>query len=168
MVAKFKPLLPRFLAKFKINGQTGCWEWTAGTFRDGYGAFGLGGRAGGNKRAHRVSYEFHYGPIPDDMLVCHRCDNRICVNPEHLFLGTSADNLADMTTKGRRARVGHPGASNPSAKLTADDAAAIRSATSLHWRELAKRYGVGKTTIYGIRSGRLWPSPRPENAGDLL
>lgn len=169
MVAKFQPLLPRFLAKIKINSETECWEWTAGKYRDGYGAFGVGGRAGGNKRAHRVSYELHCGPIPEGMLVCHQCDNRICVNPEHLFLGTSADNLADMTTKGRRARVGHPGASNPSAKLTASDADAIRSATKVHWRDLAKQYGVGKTTVFGIRAGKRWaPSPRPEDAGDLL
>jgi hypothetical protein len=169
MVAKFQPLLLRFLAKIKIKPETGCWEWTAGKYRDGYGAFGVGGRAGGNKRAHRVSYELHRGPIPGGMLVCHRCDNRICVNPEHLFLGTSADNLADMTIKGRRARVGHPGASNPSAKLTAEDAIAIRDAVDVPIDALMKRYDIGRSVVFGIRAGRLWAHlPRSKDAGDLL
>jgi len=169
MVAKFQPLLPRFLAKFKINTETECWEWTAGRYRDGYGAFGVGGRAGGNKRAHRVSYELHCGPIPNGMLVCHQCDNRICVNPEHLFLGTSADNLADMTIKGRRARVGHPGVSNPSSKLTAEDAMAIRDAVDVPIGTLMKRYDIGRSVVFGIRAGRLWTHlPRPEDASDFL
>lgn len=168
MPPRTKPLIDRFSTKYRVNTENGCWEWTDAKLRDGYGQIGLGPRGAGFGRAHRVSYELFCGPIPDGMLVCHRCDNRICVNPEHLFLGTSADNLADMTKKGRRARIGHPGSTNPSAKLNAQDALAIRSTQNEHWRELAKRYGVGKTTIYGIRSGKLWPSPRPENAGDLL
>lgn len=168
MSPRTRPLIDRFSTKYRINSETGCWEWTAAKLHDGYGQIGLGPRGSGFGRAHRVSYELFCGPIPDGMLVCHECDNRICVNPKHLFLGTSADNLADMTAKGRRARVGHHGASNPSAKLTAADAAAIRSATNAHWRELAQRYSVGKTTICGIRSGRLWPSPRPEDASDFL
>lgn len=169
MAGKCKPLLDRFMTKFRVNSETGCWDWTASLLHDGYGAFGLGGRNGGMGRAHRVSYELHCGPIPEGVLVCHRCDNRTCVNPEHLFLGTPADNLSDMTTKGRRARVGHTGASNPSAKLTEEDATAIRAAVDVAWRDLAKRYGVGKTTIFDIRSGRIWSHlPRSEDAGDLL
>lgn len=71
-----------------------CVEWAGLRFRDGYGRVG-------SKQAHRVAWEQTYGPIPEGLFVLHRCDNRPCVNPEHLFLGTNTDNMQDMVAKGR-------------------------------------------------------------------
>lgn len=94
-------VLARFLSKVDRTGE--CWIWTAGMFRDGYGCFSSSRIA---RRAHRVAWTLFRGPIPDEVLVLHNCpagDNPRCVNPAHLWLGTQADNMADMRKKGRAA-----------------------------------------------------------------
>ncbi len=100
----FLPLNDRFKRRFKVV-ENGCWEWQGFTNDNGYG------KIVSNKKclfAHRVSYEIYNGPIPDKLLVCHSCDNPICVNPKHLFLGTHKDNSQDASKKGRLKKVDHP------------------------------------------------------------
>lgn len=93
-----KTEMDRFAEKYRVNAQTGCWEWTAERNRKGYGIFWRNASMTG---AHRASYELHVGPIPDGLHVLHRCDNPPCVNPAHLFLGTNQDNVDDRQRKGR-------------------------------------------------------------------
>jgi hypothetical protein len=84
--------------------ETGCWLWTGVTMWQGYPVLAIGSRKLGTRkqvRAHRLSYEIYNGPIPSGMYVCHKCDVPICINPNHLFLGTAADNIRDMMAKGR-------------------------------------------------------------------
>jgi HNH endonuclease len=87
----------------KLPGDA-CWEWT-GDFSKGYGRIWKDGRRTG---AHRVAYEYTNGPIPYGLLACHHCDNRKCVRPDHLFLGTQKDNMRDWTKKGKNILINHP------------------------------------------------------------
>jgi hypothetical protein len=88
----------RFNKKYKINETTDCWEWQYATNNLGYGFFRNNDKM---RLAHRVSYEINNGPIPSGMCVCHLCDNPVCVNPDHLWLGTVKENMHDMIKKGR-------------------------------------------------------------------
>jgi hypothetical protein len=98
----------RFWSKVHPEALSGCWLWHGAIGAGGYGNFSLGRLGGSQKfaRAHRHAWELVNGPVPGGLLVCHRCDNRGCVNPDHMFLGTHGDNNRDMRTKGRA--VSHP------------------------------------------------------------
>ncbi len=94
-----KTLAQRFWPKVgKPNRTSGCWNWTGATINTGYGSICHDGK---HCLAHRASWQIHKGEIPGKLLVLHRCDNRLCVNPAHLFLGTKKDNAIDMVKKGR-------------------------------------------------------------------
>lgn len=113
-------------------------------------------RDGGREyvRAHRLAYALHYGQDPAGMVVCHRCDNPSCVNPEHLFLGTQQDNIDDKMRKGR-ARLGED---HPNALLSAEDVRQIRCLLGLgirHWW-VASSFGVSRSTVTHIKNKRNW------------
>jgi hypothetical protein len=150
----------------KVNKTETCWLWQGAIWKShGYGAFSYQGK---NVRAHRFSYELHYGPIPEEMHVCHTCDNPACVNPEHLFLGTNADNVADKVKKGRcptgdkNGMRKHPesakrGEAINTAKLTEADVLAIRAlAATTTQKQLASQFGVGQTAIQSILTRKSW------------
>lgn len=139
----------RFFAKVRRNEETSCWDWTAFKNAKGYGRIAVDGRM---RRAHRVSYELHCGEIPLGMQVCHTCDNPGCVNPDHLFIGTCAENIADKVMKARQA----VGSSNGNSKLTKEDIVAIRAASGISQSALGVRYGVCQSHIAQIRAGRYW------------
>ncbi len=146
----------RFWAK--VDKAEGCWEWTAYRLSTGHGLFGRGGRGHGMALAHRVSWELRFGKIPEGLKVCHHCDNGACVRPDHLFLGTQADNLADMRAKGR-SFIPPPGQDHPAARLLDEDVYAIRAADLSErgsQRRLAEKYGVTPTHIRYIRLRRAW------------
>lgn len=138
----------------RINEETRCWEWVGARNAKGDEGYGTIWIDGAPRFAHRVSYTKHKGPIPDGMLVCHKCDNRRCINPEHLFLGSHADNMADMVSKGRAPRL--RGEANGYSKLTAEAVADIRSALGVSQSALAARYGVSQPTISLVKSGKTW------------
>lgn len=143
----------------KLHGKNACWEWNSTKNEHGYGVIGRGGKYGGMLLAHRVSWKMHSGPIPDNLCVLHRCDNPKCVNPDHLFLGSRADNNADMITKGRAKHDGFLGVSNPMVKLTDSDVLEIRKLYIpgvVTQRQIAKKYNVDNTLISLIIRRKAW------------
>jgi hypothetical protein len=139
----------------KGAGPDACWRWTGHVKPEGYGQVTLGGK---KKLVHRVSYELNVGEIPIGLSVLHRCDIRSCVRPDHLFLGTHADNMADMDAKGRCDRFFKPGHEHPFAKLTASDVEEIRRrwTSGETQTSIAKDFSVCSMTINGVCSGRSY------------
>lgn len=196
----------RFWAKVDRQGPTPahrpdlgpCWVWTARLSPDGYGQFRVGGMDSPNARAHRVSWIFAHGPIPDGLWVLHHCDEPTCVRPDHLFIGTHKDNVADRDRKGRQARgerhgwhthpetrprgerhgrYTHPettarGERNGWARFTADEILAIRrayAAGDIYQYELAEQYGTAQSVISSIVRRAVWAHlPNEQAATDGL
>lgn len=141
--------IERFWSKVDRRGPDDCWEWQRGCFSNGYGLVSL--HPFGNFLAHRIAYTLGHGHAPGQLFVCHRCDHPRCCNPAHLFLGTCADNLADMRAKQR----GAIGEANPQAKLTTSVVLAILASDESQ-RALGDRYGVSRTTVGCARRGETW------------
>lgn len=130
----------------------GCWEWLGEQSDGGYGRVWttISGKSV-RRSAHRLAWSIENGPIPEGMLICHKCDNPPCIRPTHLFLGSQEDNMLDATSKGR---VG--------TRLSAEDARRIRNEVKPWSRQgqgitaAAQKYGVSRQTIGAILRGRTW------------
>jgi len=130
---------------------SGCHLWLAST-AGGYGRLRIGN---GSFSAHRLAWELRHGPVPSGLFVCHKCDVRSCINPDHMFLGTNAENNADMNRKGRH--VACPGERNGCARISKADAIAIYRATGLQ-RLIAERFNVSCQLVSAIKCGVAWRS----------
>jgi len=155
-----RPLSERFW--LKVHKTDSCWLWTGHIATTGYGQVGVDGRKVNN--AHRVAWELAVGPVPDGEFVLHRCDNRACVNPHHLFLGSARDNLLDCISKGRFRHV--PGQSEK--KLTLEMRCAIRERANAGEpaAALANEYGVSPVTIRRLVARKTYAGDTgPERQG---
>lgn len=140
------PTAEQFFDKV-AKAENGCWEWLGGLDEDGYGYFYIPGTS----RAHRASWLLFVGPIPTDHSVCHHCDNRRCVRPTHLFVGTNAVNMADKIAKQRHSR----GTQIGNSKLTEGQVLEIRGSIA-PTGELSRRFNVHRNSISAIRNGTKW------------
>ncbi len=138
------PHIERFLSNFSKEGD-GCWEWKGSRGKNKYGVLSLDGT---QVYAHRFSYEHFKEPIPDGMYICHTCDNRCCVNPEHLWAGTPQDNISDCLSKCRNSTV-----------LNKEDVLKIRDmheTKGLSLRKLAGLFNAGTSTIHRVVNRKSW------------
>jgi hypothetical protein len=144
----------RFLRRIApCSNGTDCINWTGARYRGGYGATNKGSKL---LKAHRVFYELYKGPIPENFVVCHSCDNPSCVNPSHLWLGTSAENNADRAVKGRNRD--QRGLHNSQTKLSEEDVVRIRILYKLNMiqREIADIFCVSQALVGKIVRGEYW------------
>lgn len=159
-------LFKRWAARVDVScGPDACWTWTGGLASDGYGQIRSAGR---KLLAHRLAWEFFRGPIPKGegyhgTCVLHRCDVPACVNPDHMFLGTHAENMTDKTAKGRCFTPQTRGERNGSAKLTEVQVAEIRRrrAAGEVQQRIADDFAISQTTVSGIVLGKLWRHVTP-------
>jgi hypothetical protein len=137
----------------KVIRKEGCWGWKSFVTSSGYGS--LGSRKN-LVNAHRISWIIHNGSIPDNLWVLHKCNNPICTNPDHLYIGTPKDNTRDMILSGRAV---YNQQSSKNAKLTLDQAKEIKlllATTELSQYEIAKKFNVGRGTVQDIKRNKMW------------
>jgi len=146
--------MERFWKKIDKRSPDECWEWTAAQ-SNGYGRIYFSGKYDG---AHRVSLMLAGIDVPPDACVCHKCDNKLCVNPAHLFVGTQSDNIKDMYEKGRGSFENQPrGESHGRSKLTEESVKRIRGCDGLLTRDsIARMFGVSVPTVADIINRRKW------------
>lgn len=147
----------RFLRQTETHNfsEEKCWAWSGAVNSNGYGRFSMNNKF---VLAHRVSYELFIGCIPDGKNVCHSCDNRLCVNPHHFWLGSQSENLKDAVSKGRMFRPNTTGENNGNRKLSADDVEKIRSMHDGGQKkyQIAELFGVSPSTIGDVISRKTW------------
>lgn len=155
LISRDMTLVDRFWDKVDKRGLCECWNWTAGKRAGRYGNIRVGGKHGPMVASHRVSYALHKGD-PSGFFVLHKCDNTLCVNPSHLFLGSQADNVADMIAKGRDRKAS--GTENGKAIFSEEDIRKIRSLASSGTRpkEIAKATGFPYSSVYNVISGKAY------------
>lgn len=150
-------MTPKRTAEFfkSLNKTDSCWNWRSSAYWDGYGMFSVNGK---QRRAHRVSWEIHNSKIPEGLFVLHRCDNRKCVRPSHLFLGTKKDNSLDMVSKGRHRHQVFHGERHPNAKLSDSVIREIRAIanTFLTQKQIGEIYGVSDVLVGLIIRRKAW------------
>lgn len=147
-----RPLAERFWEKVERRGPDDCWIWNGATDWFGYGRIN---NSAGTNRAHRVSWELHFGPIPEGLHCLHKCDNPSCCNPKHLELGDDKKNISDAAKRGRTSRGEH----RPLSKLTAAQVREIRqryASGGVTHQELADDYPVSRRTIGKIVNRKRW------------
>lgn len=146
--------IARFWSYVDIKGPDECWEWTRSRWPFGHGS--CGATIFGERRAHRIAWVLTNGPVPDGLDILHSCDNPPCCNPNHLRPGTHAENMRDMSVRGRSN--GPRGITHHFAKLGPAIAQDIRSALAdgVPALTLAKKYRVAHRSITNIRDGRTW------------
>lgn len=147
------------LEHYEPVSESGCWLWLGKVTPGGYGTYR-------DRAAHRISYEAHKGNIPEGHLVCHKCDTRLCINPDHLFLGLHADNHDDMRRKGRQPA----GSTHGMAKLDRDKVLEIRDhiKAGVSQSKIAKMYGVTQSMVCRINTGRAWYGGKFSNVPEAI
>lgn len=148
--------LEAFWSKVNKRGPFDCWEWI-GCLCGGYGQFCIG--SGVYTVSHRFSYSLEYGEIADDIKVLHECDNKRCVNPNHLFLGTNKDNTQDMIAKGRSKCIGKIGERNKSSKLTDEKVLEMRRmhrSGEYNQRQISKMFGISTSVTFAVIHNQTW------------
>lgn len=135
--------------KISPEPNSGCWIWVGNTVN---GRYGWVRYEGSNKTAHRVSWCVKNGVIPKNKMILHHCDNKLCVNPDHLYVGTHRDNMNDKVARNKQFK----GETVPTAKLTDNEARQIKNDKNTSGVELARKYGVSPATISEIRLSRHW------------
>lgn len=153
--------LLEFWIMVEVGADDQCWKWLGATinpFKKGDLRYGKAQLFGKTTTASRAAYLWTHGAIPSNQLVCHTCDNPICVNPGHLFLGDSKANMADCVSKGRAIRNPRMGDDHPSSILTEVEVVAMRELRKAGWglKELAEKFGTKKANVHVITSGKSW------------
>ena|SRR3990167_2897409 len=158
-------LVSKFWSLVQQRGPDDCWEWQGNRGRHGYGRLTFNYKP---LWAHRLAYEFEHGALPENKVICHKCDNPPCVNPKHLFAGSQTDNVLDVWSKGRGVNPPlHKGETHHKAKITAADAQEIKAAYDAApivgnrkkfgvLKAFERRFGLSKRQVQQIAYGKSW------------